>query len=80
MAAGTPRFGSTGLSKQRGQTFPKNCEGCKYVVLLWTCRSPSTGGCRWHAAVNVLLAVRRFVVQGGSTALEQLTKKPGFFC
>jgi hypothetical protein len=27
-----------------------------------------------------LLAVRRLVVQGGSTALEQLTKKLGFFC
>src|SRR5277367_6983980 len=36
--------------------------------------------CRWHVAVDILLAVRRLVVQGGSTALEQLTKKPGFLC
>jgi len=36
--------------------------------------------CRWHVAVDILLAVRRLVVQGGSTTLEQLTKKPGFFC
>jgi hypothetical protein len=31
-------------------------------------------------SLDILLAVRRLVVQGGSTALEQLTKKPGFFC
>jgi hypothetical protein len=36
--------------------------------------------CRWHVAVDILLAVRRLVVQGGSTALEQPTKKPRFFC
>ena len=37
--------------------------------------------CRWHVAVDIfLLAVRRLVAQGGSTALEQHTKKPGFFC
>jgi len=31
-------------------------------------------------AALVASAVRRLVIQGGSTALEQLTKKPGFFC
>jgi hypothetical protein len=52
-------------------------EGCLSLVPRSVTGSQS---CRWHVAVDILLAVRRLVVQGGSTALEHLTKKPGFFC
>lgn len=34
----------------------------------------------WFVAVDIPLAIRRLNAQGGSTTLEQLTKKVGLFC
>jgi hypothetical protein len=83
--AGAPVTRPTNLVARIDRLLAATCSRCCSAAIAVGVPTPPNvcserQSCRWHVAVDILLAVRPLVVQGGSTALEQITKKPGFFC